>query len=71
MPRNGKHRPPRPKLSVVAPGASDQETAAIAAAIEQFIADTAPPPAAAGSQQSPWQRAALREGVRRSELFDR
>jgi hypothetical protein len=45
--------------------ASPEEAAAIAAAIEQFLRDTAPPPAAAGSSVSPWLRAALFEGVGR------
>jgi hypothetical protein len=59
--RNGKHRPPRPKLSIDAPGASAEEGAAIAAALEQFLVDTAPPPQRA--EVSRWQRAALAEGV--------
>jgi hypothetical protein len=42
---------------------SEDEAAAIAAAVERFVADVAP---AAGEQRqavSPWQRAALVEGV--------
>jgi hypothetical protein len=36
------------------------------AAIEQFLRDTAPPPAAAAEPApSPWKRAALAEGVER------
>lgn len=41
---------------------SEDEAAAIAAAIERFVADTAP--AGDGEETlSPWQRAALLEGV--------
>jgi hypothetical protein len=39
------------------------EAAAIAAAVEQFVAETAPGAAADGEVVSPWQRAALAEGV--------
>jgi hypothetical protein len=43
-------------------GATESEAAAIVAALEQFIADTAPP-AAAARAPSRWQRAALEEGI--------
>jgi hypothetical protein len=39
------------------------EAAAIAAAIARFQAETAPVEVAAGEAVSPWQRAALVEGV--------
>ena len=39
------------------------EEVAIAAAIARFQAETAPAAAAAGETVSPWQRAALVEGV--------
>ncbi|HEY5815261.1 MAG TPA: hypothetical protein VIS95_02865 [Solirubrobacterales bacterium] len=39
------------------------EAAAIAAAIARFQAETALAPAVAGETVSPWQRAALAEGV--------
>lgn len=42
---------------------SAQEGAAIIAALEQFLAETAPHPAS--EQQSRWQRAALLGGVNR------
>ncbi len=42
---------------------SEDEAAAIAAAIERFHAETAPAPEAAADATSPWQRAALLEGV--------
>jgi hypothetical protein len=56
--RNGKQRPARPRIEVRHAAASAEETAAIAAAIEQFLRDTAPPPAA-GAEVSPWLRAGL------------
>jgi hypothetical protein len=62
--RNGKHSPPRPRIEVRQANASPEEAAAIAAAIEQFLRDTAPPPAkprAGGT--NPWLRAALFEGA--------
>jgi len=43
--------------------ATPEEAAAIAAAIEQFIRDTAPPPAPEGSGINPWLRAGLLEGA--------
>jgi hypothetical protein len=43
--------------------ASPDEAAAIAAAIARFEVDTAPVEGAAGDVVSPWQRAALVEGV--------
>ena len=33
------------RIQITSNGASDSETAAIVAAVEQFLADTAPPPA--------------------------
>lgn len=63
MMRNGKRRPPRPSLELVAPGAGPKETAAIAAALEQFLRDTAPSPTGPPSRITPWERAALTEGV--------
>jgi hypothetical protein len=62
--RNGKQRPARPRIEL-RQSASPEEAAAIAAAIEQFLRDTAPPPAAAGPSLSPWARAGLFEGTRR------
>ena len=65
MGRNGKQSPARPRIEVRQP-ASPEEAAAIAAAIEQFMRDTAPPPAAAGPSTSPWLRAGLFEGTKRT-----
>ena len=64
MSRNGKQHPARPRISVEG-SASAEETAAIAAAIEQFLRDTAPPPAPAAGAMSPWLRAGLLEGTGR------
>ena len=60
--RNGKHQPARPRIEVRQGSASPEEAAAIAAAIEQFLRDTAPPPQA-GQGISPWVRAGLLEGT--------
>jgi hypothetical protein len=54
----------RPRLRIVAPTASPEEAAAVVAALERFMRDTAPPPAAP-SQRDPWQRAALYEATGR------
>ena len=53
--------PPRPRIEIQA-AASPEEAAAIAAAIEQFLRDTAPAPAA-GASISPWLRAGLHENA--------
>jgi hypothetical protein len=42
---------------------SQDEAAAIVAAIERFRAETAPPPGAEEDAIGPWQRTALLEGV--------
>jgi hypothetical protein len=65
--RNGQHRPPRPQIEIQSATASPDEAAAIAAALERFLWETAPAPRAA--PRSRWQQAALREGVAaRSQL---
>jgi hypothetical protein len=64
MGRNGKQSPARPRIEVRQP-ASPEEAAAIAAAIEQFMRDTAPP-VAAGRSVSPWLRAGLFESAKHS-----
>jgi hypothetical protein len=63
MTGNGRRRPPRPSLELVAPGAGPEEAAAIAAALEQFLHDTAPVVAATTPPTPAWERAALAEGV--------
>jgi hypothetical protein len=61
--RNGKHAPPRPRIAITHSSASPEEAAAIAAAIEQFLRDTAPPPQAPEEGMNPWLRAGLMEGI--------
>ena len=49
---------------------SEAEGAAIAAALERFLADTAPAPAPSGSAgMDPWLRQALIDGVSAKEEF--
>jgi hypothetical protein len=59
---NGQQHPPRPRIEIEA-AASPEEAAAIAAAIEQFLRDTAPAPPASEPEPNPWLEAALREGA--------
>jgi hypothetical protein len=56
----------RPELSIVAPDASPEEAAAVVAALERFMRETAPVPARPAPRRDAWQQAALREGVARS-----
>ena len=65
MSRNGQQRPARPRIELSGGPASPEEAAAIAAAIEQFLRDTAPPPASEGPALNPWLRAGLLEGTKR------
>jgi len=51
----------RPQLRIVAPAASPQEAAAVVAALERFMRETAPPPAPATSGPPAWRRAGLLE----------
>jgi hypothetical protein len=60
--RNGKHSPPRPQIEIEAANASPEEAAAIAAALERFLVETAPTPRTS-APASRWQQAALGEGV--------
>ncbi len=55
----------RPQLELVAPGATPAEAAAVVAALEQFVRDTAPAVAPAPPPVSGWLRAARREAVDR------
>ncbi len=55
----------RPKLELVAPGATPEEAAAVVAALERFMRDTAPAVAPAPPPVSGWLRAARREAVDR------
>lgn len=63
MATNGRQRPRRPRIEVRQAAASPEEAAAIAAAIEHFLRDTAPPPQTPGPSMSPWLRAGLLEGT--------
>ncbi len=63
MDGNGRQRPARPRIEIRQAAATPEEAAAIAAAIEQFLKDSAPPPSAAEAGIGPWLRTALREGV--------
>jgi hypothetical protein len=55
----------RPRLELRGSAASPEEAAAVMAAIEQFLRDTAPPPAARDVPRNPWLRAARLEAVGR------
>ena len=55
----------RPRLTIVAPNASAEEAAAVVAALERFMRETAPRLAPPTPQRDPWQQAALHEGVMR------
>lgn len=55
----------RPQLQIIAPEATPEEAAALAAALEQFMRETVPVLAVpAQPTRSAWQEAALQEGVR-------
>jgi hypothetical protein len=56
----------RPKLTIVAPDASPEEAAAVVAALERFMRETAPRPAPPEPAPDRWQQAALQEGVARA-----
>ena len=47
------------------PSPSLEEAAAVGAAVEHFMRDTAPPAATTQPRHNPWQRAALLEGTGR------
>jgi hypothetical protein len=59
---NGKRRPPRPRIELEAKGATAEEAAAIGAALERFLIETAPAPEPT-AVRSRWQLAGLIEGV--------
>jgi hypothetical protein len=65
MARNGKKRPARPRIEVRQAAAGPEEAAAIAAAIEQFLRDTALPPTEERPALSAWGRAGLLEATGR------
>jgi hypothetical protein len=55
----------RPRLEIVAPAASPEEAAAVVAALERFMRETAPRLASPPPPRNPWLRAALHEGTGR------
>jgi hypothetical protein len=67
MATNGKRKPPRPRIELITPAPSAEEAAAVTAAIEQFLAETAPTPVQEAERISPWLWAGLQDGVRRAE----
>ncbi|HTA13843.1 MAG TPA: hypothetical protein VK781_03205 [Solirubrobacteraceae bacterium] len=60
----------RPKLELIAPSASPAEAAAIVAALERFMRDTALRLAPPSEGVDPWLRAAMLEGVAREGRSD-
>jgi hypothetical protein len=60
----------RPKLELIAPSASPAEAAAIVAALERFMRDTAPRLAPPVESVDRWRHAAMLEGVAREGLAD-
>jgi hypothetical protein len=56
----------RPQLEIVAPAASPEEAAAVVAALERFMRETAPTPAPPPERPSGWVEAARREAVERA-----
>ncbi len=55
----------RPQLRIIAPAASPEEAAAVVAALERFMRETAPTAAPAPAPVSGWVRAARAEAVER------
>jgi hypothetical protein len=53
----------RPQLELIAPTATPAQAAAIVAALERFMRDTAPTPAAMDDCPEPWMRVAMLEAV--------
>ncbi len=66
MSANGKQTPLRPRIEIKQTAASPEEAAAIAAAIEHFLRETAPAPSTDdGTRLNPWLEAGLLEGTGR------
>ncbi|MEZ5062893.1 MAG: hypothetical protein R2700_15530 [Solirubrobacterales bacterium] len=68
MSANGSRHPRRARIEMLA-AADPREAAAVVAAVEQFLADTAPAPAEPAPLRNGWQRAALLEGVSGKRIF--
>jgi hypothetical protein len=60
----------RPQLELISPSASPAEAAAIMAALERFMRDTAPPLAVQPRGIDPWLRAAMLEATSRQAFGD-
>jgi hypothetical protein len=60
----------RPQLKLIAPSASPEEAAAVIAAVERFMRDTAPALAPQTPTLDPWRQAAILEGVSREHRGD-
>ena len=60
----------RPQLELIAPAASPEEAAAVVAALERFMRDTAPAAAPGAEELDGWVRAARIEGVSRESETD-
>jgi hypothetical protein len=56
----------RPRLELHGSAASPEEAAAVIAAIERFLRDTAPTPTPDEAPANPWVRAARLEGIERA-----
>jgi len=58
------------RVRILSPSPSEEETAAIVAAVQRFARATAPQPAPTPAAANPWRRAALLEGVTRDAPID-
>jgi hypothetical protein len=58
----------RPRLELHGSAASPEEAAAVIAAVERFLRDTAPPLAPADAPPNAWVRTARLEAVERAPL---
>ena len=56
----------RPQLRIIAPAASPEEAAAVVAALERFMRETAPTPAPREEPPAGWLAAARAEAVERA-----
>ena len=61
----------RPQLRIVAPSASPEEAAAVVAAVERFMRDTAPTPAPPPERPGAWVEAARLEAMEREPWLER
>jgi hypothetical protein len=59
----------RPQLTIVAPSASPEEAAAVVAALERFMRETAPVVVAEAPRVDRWTRTAMMEGVSREDAM--